>query len=104
MQGSRFGEWNLRTPTADGSCTRSPLFRRLEFESRRRAIIISAAAAPDAACVTSVIRLCVESSHRDLNTPHDQTLHSHACFRGSATIPHASEQRRILQGTLSVEV
>ena len=79
-------------------------FRRLEFESRRRAIIISAAAAPDAACVTSVIRLCVESSHRDLNIRHDQTLHSHACFRGSATIPHASEQTRILPGTLSVEV
>ena len=50
------------------------------------------------------IRLCVENSHRGLSIRHDQMHHSHACFRGSAAIPHASEQTRILPGTGSVEV
>ena len=64
----------------------------------------NAAAAPDVACVISVIRFCAEYSHRDLCIRHDQMHHSHACFRGSAAIPHALEQTRTLPGTGSVGV
>ena len=103
-QGSKFDEWSLQTPIANGSCTRSLLFKQLGFESRRIGITTNAAAAPDAACLTSVIRPCVESSHRGLCIRHDQMHHSHACFRESVAIPHASEQTRILPGTGSVGV
>lgn len=103
-QGSKFGEWSLQTPIAHGSWTRSLQFNKLGFESRRIGITTDAAAAPDAACATSVIRLCVEGSHQGLSIHHDRMRHSHACFRESVAIPHASEQTRILPGTGSVGV
>src|SRR6266478_2704976 len=104
MQGSKFDGWSLQTPIANGSCTRSLQFKQLVLQGGRIGITTDAAAAPDAACMTSVIRPCVESSHRGLSIRHDQMHHSRACFRGFAAIPHASEQTRILPGTGSVGV
>jgi len=75
---------------------------RLQKQAKRNTT--NAAAAPVAACVASVIRLCVEISPRNLSIRHDRMLHSHACFRGSAAVPHASEQTRILPEIESVEV
>src|SRR6266436_4291362 len=103
-QGNRFDGWSLQTPIANGSYTRSLPFKQLVLRSRRNVITTNAVAAPDAAYLTSVIRPCVESSHPGLYIRHDRMHHSHACFRESVAIPHASEQTRILPGTGSVGV
>ena len=78
---------------------RSLLFRPLGYNKKRCVTITNGVAAPDAACVTSVIRPCVEGPHRGLSIRHDRMPRSHACSRGSAAIPHALEQTRILPGT-----
>ena len=85
-QCSKFDEWSLQTAIANGSCTRSLLFKQLDFESRRIGITTNAVAAPDAACLTSVIKPCVESSHRGQCIRHDRMHHSHACFRNRVQV------------------